>query len=329
MKTILTVILILVMILTVGFVPNIMLSTTQSIDVLVPSYKELPKAIITMGYMQNDYTQEIYTPSDIIIQEIATPTGYWVSKNTVIATGKDISAVRDVLPSEYLAVISNMSQEEASEIATQYSVEMENQRQSMIDSCPDIDIHAPISGIISWDDVSSETMLLDDSVLGKVTNTNEAYVQVKLDATFSPLLEVGASVALQDSEQTTYLGRVSEITTNEGELDIAIKLVGNTHAPEHLTAFTCELKTVTQEPVVSIPYGIIKQDESNREYVDVYEDGIVEKQYIITGKEFAQSVVVLDGISENDMLIVDEISTEYSNYIISTKTYYEGDAYVA
>ncbi|MDL2247724.1 hypothetical protein LJC05_03225, partial [Bacteroides sp. OttesenSCG-928-J23] len=64
--------------------------------------------------------------------------------------------------------------------------------------------------------------------------------------------------------------------------------------------------------LITVPYEAIRQDENNDEYVYVYENGKLRKVLVVTGQELTNEVEVLDGLTEESVVIYnpDDVSKE-------------------
>ena len=64
-----------------------------------------------------------------------------------------------------------------------------------------------------------------------------------------------------------------------------------------------------------VPYESVKSDEEGNEYVFIVSNGLAKKTYIKTGREFDHGFEIVDGISSNDLIIVNPDSVKNSDKV--------------
>lgn len=71
--------------------------------------------------------------------------------------------------------------------------------------------------------------------------------------------------------------------------------------------YRAEVRVITdcRKDVLLVPYSAVKQDESGMEYVMKLENDIVVKQYIFTGAELSDCLEITNGLSTEDILLLD------------------------
>ena len=72
------------------------------------------------------------------------------------------------------------------------------------------------------------------------------------------------------------------------------------------SGFSAEVTILTgdSQEMMLLPYDAVGQDNTNQEYVLVWEDGLLQKQYVKTGRETAEGVEILQGIAPGDIVVL-------------------------
>ncbi|MPN44067.1 hypothetical protein SDC9_191628 [bioreactor metagenome] len=72
---------------------------------------------------------------------------------------------------------------------------------------------------------------------------------------------------------------------------------------------------------IIVPYDYVMQDEENREYVYLYDNGIAVKRIIVTGREFYEGFQIESGLSAGDRVIQNpgDIKQEKEKVVLETE----------
>ena len=65
-----------------------------------------------------------------------------------------------------------------------------------------------------------------------------------------------------------------------------------------------------------VPYEAVAQDDAGREFVMKYIDGIAVKQFILTSAELYDSIEVVEGLSEADLIFLNPETIEEGSTVI-------------
>lgn len=308
----------------IGQVPSNIVASTSQIEVVLPYYKQYPSQLVATGVMENYYLENIYTDTSFFVTDVFVDKYQWVDKNEVIAAGKDISGIGTMLPIEYQAVFASSSYEDIASMFDQYS-EFLGDGQSYIDKCPTIFITAPTSGTVENIDLHTEEILDKNSLVATVNNNAQALAQVQLTHEYSNLVSVGAGVSLYCKDGVQYLGRVTAVNLAGKNPVVSVKINSSDSLPQHMEMVECFINTNKFQPLVVLPFSAINQDENMVEFVNVYKDGLVVKQEVITGQEFRKSVEILMGIARDDLVLLGENPPISESYNISNIYRYNMD----
>lgn len=79
------------------------------------------------------------------------------------------------------------------------------------------------------------------------------------------------------------------------------------------------VNTGTETDILLVPYEAVKAEADGREYVLKLVDGVAVKTYVTSGEDKASGLQILDGLSPNDEIILDENVNEGQKVEINDK----------
>jgi RND family efflux transporter MFP subunit len=195
------------------------------------------------------------------------------------------------------------------------------------------EITAPISGVVTEVEIQKGI----PAVAGKAIITiadNQNYrmvAAVKEEDIARVQLDNTATVRGVGFSGTEYSGTVTAIhptarkalsgTASETVVDVEIRLDGMGKGNRLKPGFTAkaEISGGSDYDLITVPYEAIRQDENNDEYVYTYEDGKLKKQLVVTGKELASEVEILDGIGVDSVVVMNPSETIEEGAMIHIK----------
>ena len=166
-------------------------------------------------------------------------------------------------------------------------------------------ITATISGVIESVNVNEHDFATSSSPAFVISNKDAMvatfYVSEDVRNTFS----TGQSVSVAKDENT-YSGEIIEIGTavdqTTGLFKVKASVNGDTSALLSGTKATVTTDTYHENNALIIPYDAVYYDGTDA-YVYLVVDGKAKKTYISTGLYDTESIVISEGLTENDMLI--------------------------
>lgn len=184
------------------------------------------------------------------------------------------------------------------------------------------EVLSPMDGVVTALSLREGTLSGGSAPAVLVASGEHWEVRAKVSETAIGQVAVGddAEVTLSAHPEKIYRGSVSSIaasatreralTTQSASVEVVIRLEApDAKLKEEYSASATILGSKIQ-PMVVLPYQAVQQGADNREYVEVYNRGRVERQEIVTGQELAQGVQVLAGLSESDIVLIAEGETK-------------------
>lgn len=177
------------------------------------------------------------------------------------------------------------------------------------------EIVAPISGVVSEVGIQKEIPAASGKAILTIADNQHYKVIVSVKEEDIGRVQLGdvAKVWGVGFSGTTYTGRITKIyptarktlsgTTSETVVDVEIALDNPDKKLKSGFTAKAEILRGDDSNLITVPYEAIRQDENNNEYVYLYEDGRLKKQVVTTGRELANEVEILGGISVNSVVV--------------------------
>ena len=176
-------------------------------------------------------------------------------------------------------------------------------------------ITSPVSGKIRSINVSPGKTVDSQSPCAMISSGDALLVKVAIQESKLKDIKVGqpAKISGIAFEKEEYSGVVSQIassarqqyvgTITETVVDAVITLTEKDESLKPGLSAKSVIVVGEQQNCIVIPYEYVMQDEENKEYVYLYNDGYCIKRIIQTGKEFSGGYEILSGIAEGDRVI--------------------------
>ncbi len=261
------------------------------------------------------YSIPIVTQAVYIEEGSEIDVGDVIAKVDVIKTKDalmDLINLTDIIPKEYESMLD--------EIDVELDIE---QMSHMIPT----EITANYSGIVSTVNTVAGSLITPNQVIATISDLSSLQAKITVAEQYASSIAPGQKVSIYvDALDKEYSATVKSVApvAHEQFLGVGTQTVINVSAiiddiDEKLKAgynVSGEIEIFAPKIVNTIPYTAINQDEGNNEYVYVYENARAVKRYIKTGVEFPEYVEVLDGITEDDIVILDNVQVAYENQVV-------------
>lgn len=177
------------------------------------------------------------------------------------------------------------------------------------------EIVAPISGVIVSVDIQPDIPASSGKGIVTIADNKSYNVMTAIREEDIGRVQVGDAVKVYGVgfQGSVYDGEISKIyptarknfsgTTAETVVDAEIIL---SNVDSNLrSGFSAKVEILGGNDfnLITVPYEAIKQDENNREYVYLYENGKLIKQVVTTGQELASEVEILSGVSADSIVV--------------------------
>lgn len=177
-------------------------------------------------------------------------------------------------------------------------------------------VYAPVSGVVTALNAREGKIASPASPLMTISETENMQITAQVSENQISDIKTGQDVIITGAgfEGREYKGTVEKIAAAAKQTStglISQTTVGVTarivNPDENLKqGFTskAEILISDNQEKFLVPYEAVEQDENEREFVFVYSNGSAVKRYIITGNEYEEGFEVSEGLSDNDVVII-------------------------
>jgi len=176
-------------------------------------------------------------------------------------------------------------------------------------------ILSPISGVITSVNMTANIPSSVGSTLFTVANLEHYKVISQISESDIALIRIGDPAVIRGVAfpGNVYEGRVSKIyptarrtligSSAETVVDIEIIITNPDSRLRPGFSASVEIIGGGAYEMITVPYEAIRQDERNHEYVYTFNDGLLRRAHIRTGREFINDVQILEGLTHDCIVI--------------------------
>ena len=319
--------LISVMILGVGFLPEIILGTMPRVTVVIPQVKEYTPTVKCNGTVKTVRSYELLSSGLYEIVTIYVESGTMVSRGEPLAllrSAEDapffVRQVREGQESSNLDQLAGLASKYGMSAAELTKMTQTTQGQEAIEllteSAEEVTVTSPISGVVLDDLPEEGTVVTQGISLCKIQDRSSFLVTAQISERDIEKVSVGNTAVItgQGLGKTSCSGVVERISTTAEKVlngtayeTVVTADIRITDFPENLRPGYDVKVTITtgeERQMVLLPYEAVGQDSSNQEFVWISKNGNVEQRKIITGLELAEGIEILEGINPGEAIAV-------------------------
>ena len=315
----------------VGTTPARVLQSVPKKNCTYPQQETYQEVVLAQGVLQSRQMREMYLTSPVITETLNVSVGDWVEKGQLIAR-IDTQTTKAVLSNaiQTQSSISSLSGDSADQLekiisaygfsGSSLSQALEEQQSTLssVDSYETqvipTQVRAPISGVVTQIGLAEGVLTQSSIPVVTIADTSSFLAVVQVGEEDIGKVSVGDAVLISGSGlgDQTYRGTVQKIyPAAEKETEESVPQVGVEILIEEADSllkdgFTVEAQILSGEPenMTSLPYEAILQDENNREYVFIFQDGRAWRKNITTGREMLYTTEVF-GLTGEEVVLLD------------------------
>lgn len=186
---------------------------------------------------------------------------------------------------------------------------------SVLQPATEGEIRAPINGVVTALELQTGVPAMAGTMVATIADTQNYVVQTSIREEDVARVQEGdrATVRGVAFSGKAYEGVITKIyptarksfanNTAETVVDAEIVLKNPDRSLKPGFSAKVEILGESDYNLITIPYEAIRQDENNKEYVYLYENGKLKKQPVITGQELTSEVEILDGITYSSVVV--------------------------
>ncbi len=167
-------------------------------------------------------------------------------------------------------------------------------------------VTAPISGIVSTISIEPLDILNSNSVAMEIVSEDGNFVSFAVSEKTIPYLTIGQplTVMVNDQELSGQISEIGQVASPQtGMFTVKGQIDNGGSNLYYGTMATISLANFTAENALTIPFDAV-QYQGDEAYVYVNNNGIAEKRIISLGQFNQDQIIVLDGLSADDRVII-------------------------
>lgn len=341
-----------------AFVPALVKGYIPSAYYIRPIARSVDNTITCSGIIQSESIREIYLQSPSITNELYVTVGDIVGKGEVLAVITANSGMLSQIvsvPEDYanitsisddwiaLASMYGLSAELLQDVDNQQVESFLGQNMELVSGLPlagitqppaePEEILAPISGIIIEVNAAEETMTSSAKPYVTIADPDHYKVVVSVGEAEIGKIRLGDEAAVRgigfSGEYAAVVSKIypvaKKLSAGSGAVvDVELKILNSDRDLKSGFSADVEILSAGEQDSLALPYEAIRQDDEG-EFVYVYLDGRVQRQYIVTGREMADSVEVSEGLEPEAVVVFNPESVSKEGSVVQIKGYADVD----
>lgn len=318
-------------VLSIGILPKIIIKSVPTVTYVKPKIDSYSTKVSCTGTVDFKDSYEMYVQTPIITTDIAFSIGDYITQGDIIAS-VDSQTTLAVVSNQSESAISQYIDNDILSVASLYGINEESIQQfketgsleQYIASNSNImekniyipeTIVSPVSGIISEINIKNNVLTSNSKPIITIGNPNSLKVIASVNEALIQQVNVGDEVIITGNgfKNITYYGVIKKkhpkarrnLVGNvyEAVVDVEIDITNPDSFISPGFSAMVDIIVEDEKEMMLLPYDAVHQDESNEEYVLIYENDSIIKRRIKTGKEYLYEVQILDGVQSDDIII--------------------------
>lgn len=171
-----------------------------------------------------------------------------------------------------------------------------------------ISIRAPITGIVSFRNLTPGENIQPDKKIFSIVNLSPIWIMLDIHQEQVPFIKLGLAVKIKSSSEEEIKGKVSSIgaTIDPEKRTLPVRVISDNSQESLKPGMTVTAEIVygqSEKASIVIPGSAIMEDDG-RDYVYVKYDDFYQPVFIKAGQKSASKVEVSEGLYEGDNIVV-------------------------
>lgn len=175
-------------------------------------------------------------------------------------------------------------------------------------------VYAPISGVVENVLLQGGEVTAPGQPIVQILNTNKLKVVASVPENYLRSIKQGETVTMKfpalNQEQTarvSLIGRTIDSANRTFKVEVNIKNQNSLYKPNLLAIML--INDFTEENVVTVPLETVQQEVGGKNYVFTIQNNdkgtVAQKVYVKIGKSYGGDIIITDGLTGGEELIVD------------------------
>jgi HlyD family secretion protein len=175
-------------------------------------------------------------------------------------------------------------------------------------------VYADVSGVVTQVNVNNDSFTQPAVPLIVISDLSSVQIKAQVDESMISQVKLGQNAIVSSTSFiNNFTGKVSQIYpsarvvyTGSGEktvVDVIIKIsIADSSIKPGLSA-DVSITSNENNKAVTLPYNAVEEDNANQKYVYICQNGRACRKNIVTGREYENSVEILSGVVNGDIVI--------------------------
>lgn len=190
-------------------------------------------------------------------------------------------------------------------------------------------VYAPISGVVDMEYLKAGELAAPGAPIVKLFNPNKLKVTADLPESYLGKIAKGDEVKInfpalntELNKKITLLGRTIDPSNRTFKVEVATDSQKGTLKPNLLAELS--FNDYTKKDAITVPLELVQEEVSGKKFVFVVitKEGkeVAQKKYITIGEGYEGDVIIEDGLSSGDQIIIDGARTVANGDLIKNIT---------
>jgi len=170
-------------------------------------------------------------------------------------------------------------------------------------------VYAPISGVVDMVNVKQGEMAGPGAPIVMILNTSQLKIEADVPEKFLTSVKRGSTVEvffpaldIETKKTISSVGRRIDPANRTFKIEMNTSSMGGKIKPNLLAEVTVKEQSI--KDVIMIPVNLLQQEVSGDNFVFVEVDGVATKKKVVTGISNDDSIIIEDGLTDGDNVIV-------------------------
>ena len=270
-----------------------------AVELYTMNLQAVEQTVVCTGAVESADSRNLYLDTPCVAGQVYFSAGQKVNKGDVLFS-VDVDATKDALAAVGGSGLGGLTGEELEGVIQK-------------------EVTAPVTGVLATLNVKSGSLSDSSKPCAVISSSENLQIKVAIREKDLKNVAVGQSVQVSGTAfaKSSYPGTLTYISpsarqqysgsVSETVVDAVVSL-DPAYLDESLRMGLSAKASVvvnSRDDALIVPYDCILQDENNKEYVYIYQDGRAVRRDIVTGEGFASGCLVTSGLSKGDQLVKD------------------------
>lgn len=268
------------------------------------------ESVIAIGEVQQNNPNTIITDKPLVISKIMVNNGDKIEVGQEVAKVDKTATVKQIIEQSQYSALTNT--------VGGYEEVLASIPENIISNC---------SGIIESINIKENILIPAGEIVCTLGKAEELIVNSLISENYISKVSVGQEVIISGNgfADKEYIGIVEEISSiatkqyigssQDTVVGVKIRFLNSDESIRPGYSAKVEILTSAEKNIPVVPYEAVMEDEEEKEFVYVFNNGIAVRKDIKTGIELSDGVELLEGLTPNDCVLMSSPALKEGNYV--------------